>query len=105
MKINCIHCGHNFSIDAAYDDYEGLVRCSTCGGLLEIKTSSGALRAVRPGAIHGSAQHAPAETSTTDPEVEQMRRELERLTAEVREAAAEAVPAPESPSGRAVKPL
>lgn len=48
MQINCLHCGHRFDLGKAYDDYEGPVRCSTCRGLLDIRTNDGQVRAVRP---------------------------------------------------------
>lgn len=47
MKINCLSCGHKIEIDAAYDDYEGEIKCYACGGLLEIRTESGSVKAVR----------------------------------------------------------
>jgi len=47
MKINCLSCGHKIEIDAAYDNYEGEIKCYACGGLLEIKTDSGSVKAVR----------------------------------------------------------
>lgn len=51
MKINCIACGHNFEVDEAYHDYEGLVRCWVCGTLLEVTTVEGSIRRLRlPGA-------------------------------------------------------
>ncbi len=46
MKINCISCGHSFSLDDAYDDFSGFVKCYVCGGMLEIKTVEGKLRSV-----------------------------------------------------------
>jgi len=46
MKINCISCGHNLSLDDAYGDFSGLVRCYVCGSLLEIKTKDGKLQSV-----------------------------------------------------------
>jgi len=46
MKINCISCGHNISLDPAYEDFSGLVKCYVCGALLEIITSKGHLRSV-----------------------------------------------------------
>lgn len=49
MKINCIACGHAFDLGAAYDDYEGLVRCNTCAGLLALRTQDGNVRSVLPG--------------------------------------------------------
>lgn len=47
MKINCLHCGHKFDLGDAYDDYDGMVRCATCGGLLDIKTQDGSVRSMR----------------------------------------------------------
>jgi hypothetical protein len=48
MNVNCIHCGHRFDLGKSYDDYEGLVKCSTCRGLLDIRTQDGQVRGVRP---------------------------------------------------------
>ena len=47
MKINCVSCGHRFEEDEAYDDFEGLVKCYVCGGLLELTTSDGKIRSVK----------------------------------------------------------
>lgn len=58
MKINCLHCGHKFDLGGAYDDYDGMVRCATCGGLLDIKTQDGSVRMMRF-AAEPSAQPAP----------------------------------------------
>jgi len=49
MKINCISCGHTLSLDEAYDDFDGLVKCYVCGGLLEIKTCQGKIYSVTMG--------------------------------------------------------
>jgi hypothetical protein len=46
MKINCISCGHSLSLDEAYDDFRGMVKCYVCGGLLEIKTAAGKIESV-----------------------------------------------------------
>ncbi len=46
MKVNCISCGHSVQLDAAYDDYGGLIKCYVCGALLEIKTSEGRLQSL-----------------------------------------------------------
>lgn len=51
MNINCLHCGHKYDLGHAYDDYEGLVRCSTCGGLLDIRTQDGSVKAMRFGVM------------------------------------------------------
>lgn len=56
MKINCISCGHNLSLDEAYDNFTGLVKCYVCGALLEIKTSEGKLQSVDLGRLH---RHEP----------------------------------------------
>ena len=47
MKINCLSCGHKVDLDDAYDDYEGQIKCFTCGAILEIKTEEGSLKTVR----------------------------------------------------------
>jgi len=47
MKINCLSCGHKIDLDDAYDDYEGTVKCFTCGALLEISTEEGKLKSVK----------------------------------------------------------
>lgn len=52
MKVICISCGHSLPLDAAYDDYGGLIKCYVCGALLEIKTSEGKLQALNmPGLL------------------------------------------------------
>lgn len=47
MKINCLSCGFSVNLTDAYDDYEGQVKCFTCGAILEIKTQEGNVRAVK----------------------------------------------------------
>lgn len=47
MKINCPSCGFSLKLDDAYDDYEGQVKCWTCGALLDIKTEDGNIKSVR----------------------------------------------------------
>ncbi|MEM0982468.1 MAG: hypothetical protein AAGI17_00805 [Planctomycetota bacterium] len=63
MQINCLHCRHKFDLGKAYDDYEGLVKCSTCAGLLDIKTEDGGVRAVRFGTTPTAATPGPVNTS------------------------------------------
>lgn len=46
MRVNCLNCGHKIDLDEVYDDYEGLVKCTTCRLLLQIKTEDGRLRGV-----------------------------------------------------------
>ncbi len=47
MKINCLSCGFSVNLTDAYDDYEGPIKCFTCGAILEIKTQEGNVRAVK----------------------------------------------------------
>lgn len=56
MKINCLHCGHKQDLGDAYDDYEGLIRCPTCAGLLDIRSVDGQMKACRPGTFQASSQ-------------------------------------------------
>jgi hypothetical protein len=51
MKVNCLHCGHAFGVDDSYCDYEGLLKCPTCGGLLDARIQDGMIRSVRPGSL------------------------------------------------------
>jgi hypothetical protein len=68
MKINCISCGHNLSLDEAYDDFSGLVRCYVCGSLLEIKTTDGKLLGVNLAQISPPQQH-PVKSGSIQPPV------------------------------------
>jgi hypothetical protein len=47
MKVNCLSCGFKEDLGNAYDDYEGQIKCCTCGVILKIKTDQGAVKAVR----------------------------------------------------------
>jgi len=66
MRINCINCGHRFELDAAYDDYSGLVKCAVCRSLLTISAENGRLKSVAP---PGTAGHydTPAEAQAKRP--------------------------------------
>lgn len=44
MKLNCLSCGHTVDLHDAYDDYEGQVKCFTCGGLMAIRTQDGQIK-------------------------------------------------------------
>jgi ribosomal protein S27E len=68
MKVNCIACGHNMTLDDAYDDFEGLVKCYVCGTLLQVKTSEGKIKAVN---IAGT-EYQPA-TKKTEVDLESVR--------------------------------
>jgi len=46
MKLNCLSCGHCVDLRDCYDNYEGQVKCFTCGGLLAIRTEEGEVRSV-----------------------------------------------------------
>jgi|GEM_PF-512406 len=45
MQLNCLSCGHKLELDAAYDDFEGPVKC-LCGAMLNIRTQEGQLKAI-----------------------------------------------------------
>lgn len=51
MRVNCLHCGHAFGLDVSYSDYEGMLRCPTCGGLLDARIEDGLIRSVRLGML------------------------------------------------------
>lgn len=64
MKINCVSCGHSIFLDDAYDDFDGLVKCYVCSGLLHIKTAEGKIKAIGLASMERSPQtvvkHSPA---------------------------------------------
>jgi len=64
MKVNCVSCGHKVELDAAYDDYNGQVKCWACNAMLEIRTVEGYLKAVR---LAGAAAEPPAGGPVTEP--------------------------------------
>jgi hypothetical protein len=47
IKVNCICCGFNITLDDSYDDYEGQVKCFTCSALLEVKLVEGMVKSVK----------------------------------------------------------
>ncbi len=63
MKVNCISCGHSISLDEAYDDFSGYVKCYVCGGMLEIKTADGKLSSVNLAGVALSGQSNQAAPS------------------------------------------
>jgi hypothetical protein len=48
MRINCLGCGFKIDLGDAYDDYEGQIKCFTCGATTEIATREGSIRVARP---------------------------------------------------------
>ena len=46
MKINCLSCGHKVELDDAYANYEGQIKCFTCGSMLKIKIGEGDIYSV-----------------------------------------------------------
>ena len=44
MKINCLGCGHYFVVDSAYANYDGQMKCNTCGTILEVKIEDGDMK-------------------------------------------------------------
>ena len=47
MQINCLGCGFKIDLDAAYDNYEGTIKCFACGADTEIATHEGSIRTTR----------------------------------------------------------
>jgi DNA-directed RNA polymerase subunit N (RpoN/RPB10) len=44
MKLNCLSCGHTVDLRDGYNDYDGQVKCFTCGGLMAIRTQDGQVK-------------------------------------------------------------
>lgn len=47
LRLNCISCGHFINLhEDVYADYEGLIKCDACGGILNIKIQEGKLKSM-----------------------------------------------------------
>jgi uncharacterized Zn finger protein len=47
LRLNCIHCGSFINLhEDVYADYEGLIKCDACGGILNIKIQDGKLKSM-----------------------------------------------------------
>ena len=44
MKLNCLSCGHTVDLRDGYNDYDGQVKCFTCGALLAVRTQEGQVK-------------------------------------------------------------
>lgn len=63
MRLNCISCGHSMTLDDAYDDFEGLVKCNICGALLQVKISEAKIKGVN---LAGSRYPNPLQSNEVD---------------------------------------
>ena len=47
LRLNCISCGHFINLhEDVYADYEGLIKCDACGGILNINIQEGKLKSM-----------------------------------------------------------
>lgn len=58
IKIICVGCGFPVTLDDAYEEYDGAVRCWGCHSLLQVTISDGKLKAMALGAAERSASAA-----------------------------------------------
>lgn len=47
MKINCLSCGFSVSLDDAYDDYSGDIKCMVCNSILEVTIEEERIKSVK----------------------------------------------------------
>jgi len=64
MKINCLGCGHSFPVDQAYENYDGQVKCNTCGTILAVKIEDGGIKSIEIVALSRRAAGEPGEMQT-----------------------------------------
>jgi hypothetical protein len=44
MRMNCLSCGHEVNLDhPVFRNYQGPVKCFSCGKMMDITTNQGAL--------------------------------------------------------------
>jgi transcription elongation GreA/GreB family factor len=49
MKMSCITCGREVNLDhVIFQNYEGPVKCFSCGTMMEVKTAQGIVDNVTP---------------------------------------------------------
>jgi DNA-directed RNA polymerase subunit N (RpoN/RPB10) len=46
VHLRCLGCGHVLGLADCYDDYDGNIRCWTCGALLTVSLRDGRLRSM-----------------------------------------------------------
>jgi ribosomal protein S27E len=62
MKVDCISCEGEVNLDhSVFEEYEGSVKCFSCGAMLEIRTSKGVLGSIK--ALDSLPQYSPEEIS------------------------------------------
>jgi hypothetical protein len=62
MKINSTSCGGEVNLDhRAFEEYEGPVKCFSCGTMLEIKTTKGVIGSIN--VLNALTQHSTEEIS------------------------------------------
>jgi len=49
MKMTCIVCGREVNLDhVIFENYQGPVKCFSCGAMMEVKTGQGMVATVTP---------------------------------------------------------
>lgn len=66
MKLNCVSCGHAVDLRDSYDDYEGQIKCFTCGTLLSIRTEDGQVRSVAYASSTPHSSNSTTQQATVD---------------------------------------
>ena len=61
IRLRCLTCGHQVDLADTYEEYDGLIRCWTCGGLLDVSIREGRLRAMRDAREGGPLEPSHAE--------------------------------------------
>lgn len=46
MLIHCMFCGHSIELSAAYQEYQGPLRCAVCKSLMTVRVEEGQLRSM-----------------------------------------------------------
>ena len=49
MRLDCVSCGYEINLDhKVFDDYEGPIKCFSCGAMMEVKTEQGLMCSLMP---------------------------------------------------------
>ncbi|HEY2104742.1 MAG TPA: hypothetical protein VGH29_03095 [Candidatus Binataceae bacterium] len=47
MKVNCLSCGFSVTLDDAYDDYSGDIKCYACDSMLQVIIEEERIKSVK----------------------------------------------------------
>lgn len=61
MKVDCVSCGYEINLEhSVFQDYDGTVKCFSCGAMMNLKSKKGEPCSVEP--LYPPQRHRPLGT-------------------------------------------